>query len=393
MVVHGKRQQQWTAGVTRRTLQGYRAFFPAALPVSLEYPQQTVRKLVNATAALHRLEGVAQALTSIEMLTSPYIRLEAVLSSRIEGTVTTVNQLLEFEAAGNVKASGDLREVLNHVRALEHAVRRLEELPISTRLIRECHRILMQDVRGHHATPGDYRTTQNWIGRLGETLETASFVPPAPSEAKAAMGELEIFLHDRQLPDLIAIGLAHYQFEVIHPFPDGNARIGRLLIILMLIERGILGRPVLYPSVFFEQRREDYYRLLEHTSQTSDPFPWLNFFLDGLAAVARDAAKRAERLVELQQDIREQLLDARATSTALRLAEMLYAHPFTSVGGAAHRLGVSYATAQRAIDNLTDAGLLEEITGRRRNRLYAAEKILHIAFSFGDSPVEDDQAF
>ncbi len=252
MVVHGKRQQQWTAGVTRRTLQGYRAFFPAALPVSLDYPQQTVRKLVNATAALHRLEGVAQVLTSIEMLTSPYIRLEAVLSSRIEGTVTTVNQLLEFEAAGNVKASDDLREVLNHVRALEHAVRRLVELPVSTRLIRECHRILMQDARGHHATPGDYRTTRNWIGRLGATLETASFVPPPPSEAKAAMGELEIFLHDRQLPDLIAIGLAHYQFEVIHPFADGNGRIGRLLLILMLIERGILSRPVLYPSVFFE---------------------------------------------------------------------------------------------------------------------------------------------
>lgn len=390
MVAHSSKQQQWTSGVTRRTLEGYRAFFPAALPASLDYPQETVKKLVRATAALHHLQGVVQGLSSIEMLTSPYIRLEAVLSSRIEGTVTTVNQLLEFEAADQSKASDDLREVYNHLRALDFAVGCLEELPISIRLIRETHRVLMQDVRGQHAAPGDFRMTQNWIGFPGSTLQTASFVPPPPSEAKAAMGELETFLHDRRLPDLIAIGLAHYQFEAIHPFADGNGRIGRLLIILMLIERGILDRPVLYPSVYFEQRREDYYRLLGHTSRASDPFPWLDFFLDGLTAVAADATRRAVSLVELQQGIRERLLEKRATSTALRLAERMFGHPLTQVGTAAKRLGVSYATAQRAIDSLTKAGLLEEITGKRRNRLYAAREILDIAYGFGDISIEDD---
>jgi len=390
MVAYSAERQQWASGTTRRTLEGYRAFFPAALPVSLDYPQETVKKLVRATAALHRLEGVVRGLGSIEMLTSPYVRLEAVLSSRIEGTVTTVNQLLEFEAARQTKASDDLQEVYNHLRALDYAVDRLDELPLSTRLILETHRVLMQDARGHHTSPGDFRTTQNWIGFPGSTLETASFVPPPPTEAKAAMGELETFLHDRRLPDLIAIGLAHYQFEAIHPFADGNGRIGRLLIILMLIERGILDRPVLYPSVFFEQHREDYYRLLGHTSRTSDPFPWLDFFLGGLAAVATDATRRAVSLVELQQRIRERLLEARATSTALRLAERLFGRPLTQVGTAATDLGVSFATAQRAIDILTDAGLLEEITGKRRNRLFVATEVLEIAYGFGSISIEED---
>ena len=390
MVADSTERQQWASGTTRRTLEGYRAFFPAALPVSLDYPQETVKKLVRATAALHRLEGVVRGLGSLEMLTSPYVRLEAVLSSRIEGTVTTVNQLLEFEAARQSKASDDLREVYNHLRALDYAVDRLDDLPISIRLIRETHRVLMQDARGRHASPGNFRTTQNWIGFPGSTLETASFVPPPPTEAKAAMGELETFLHDRRLPDLIAIGLAHYQFEAIHPFADGNGRIGRLLIILMLIERGILDRPVLYPSVFFEQHREDYYRLLGHTSRTSDPFPWLDFFLGGLAAVATDATRRAVSLVDLQQRIRERLLEARATSTALRLVERLFGQPLTQVGTAATDLGVSFATAQRAIDILTDAGLLEEITGKRRNRLFVAREVLEIAYGFGSISIEDD---
>lgn len=389
MITSGAKRQQWTSGITRRTLQGYDAFFPAPLPVSLDYPQQTVSKLVRATAALHRLEGATRGLTSITMLTAPYVRLEAVLSSRIEGTFTTVDQLLEFEAAGASRGSDDLMEVYHHLRALDHAVGRLDELPLSSRLIRETHRILMQDVRGQHATPGDFRTTQNWIGPPGSSLNTARFIPPPPAEAKAAMGELETFLHDRRLPDLIAIGLAHYQFEVIHPFVDGNGRIGRLLIILMLLERGILTQPVLYPSAFFEQRRADYYRLLSYTSATSDPFPWLDFFLDGLAAVAADATGRTERLVALQQRIRQQLLDARSTSTALRLAEALFSLPLLSIATAAESLDVAYATAQRAVNNLTAAGVLEEITGRRRNRLYAARGVLEIAYGLGDISVED----
>ncbi len=392
MIANGIKRQQWTSGATKMTPLGYQAFFPATLPASLDYPQQTVAKLVRATGALYRLEGVVRGLASIKALTASYVRLEAVLSSRIEGTLTTVNQLLEFEAARHSKATDDLREVFNHVRALDHAVDRLKELPLSNRLIREAHRILMEGVRGHHATPGEFRTTQNWIGAPTSSLATASFIPPPPAEAKAAMGDLELFLHDRRLPDLIAIGLAHYQFEAIHPFADGNGRIGRLLIILMLIERRILHRAMLYPSVYFEQRRQDYYLLLAHTSQTSDPFPWLDFFLDGLNAVAVDAARRADRLVALQNRIRGQLLETRATSTALRLAELLFGSPFTQIGEAAQRLEVSYATAQRAVNHLIAAGLLEEITRQRRNRLYMAPEILDIAYGTGDFSIEGDSS-
>ena len=390
MIARDPQEQPWTSGVIKKAPRGYRAFFPAPLPTSLDYPHRTVKKLVEATGALHRLDGVLNSLMSLEVLTAPYVRLEAVLSSRIEGTVTTVHQLLEFEAAGHSEASDDLKEVLNHVRALDYAAGRLEDLPLSNRLLRETHRVLMKDVRGHYATPGDFRTTQNWIGPPGSTLETAGYVPPPPSAAKAAMGELELFLHDRRLPDLIAIGLAHYQFEVIHPFADGNGRIGRLLIILMLIERRILHRPVLYPSVYFEQRRDEYYRLLGHTSRASDPFPWLEFFLDGLTAVAADATTRAVSLVELQQRIRERLLRSRATPTAHRLAEGLFSQPLTTVWGAARELRVSYATAQRAIDNLIEAGFLEETTGQRRNRLYGAAEVLDIVYGLGEFSIDND---
>ncbi len=372
----------------RRTLGGYEAFFPTPLPVSLDYPEATVRKLTDATAAVHRLAGASRLLPTPEILIRPYVRMEAILSSRIEGTQTTVGQLLEFEAAGTSEATGDLREVINYLRALDHAVGRLGELPMSSRLIRETHGILMKGVRGEYATPGEFRTTQNWIGAPGSTLATASFVPPPPDEARDAMASLEVFLHDRTLPNLIAIGLAHYQFETIHPFVDGNGRIGRLLIILMMIERKILHQPVLYLSAYFERHRDRYYDLLDATRRTSDPFPWLDFFLDGVALMAKEAEDRAVRLTDLQRSLRIQLLDGGGTPTAIRLAERLLDQPYVTIPSVSRQLNVAFPTAQRAVDDLVNAGILEEITGQRRNRIYLSRRVMDIVY---DRPATTEQ--
>ncbi len=370
----------WVAGKIRRTLEGYQAFFPEPLPTSLNYPEQTVRRLTDATAAIHRLAGASRLLPTPEILIGPYVRLEAVLSSRIEGTMTTVGQLLEFQVGGEAKPTGDMREVINYIDALDHAVGRLKELPLSNRLIREAHEILMTGVRGEHATPGEFRTTQNWIGAPGSTLASAGFVPPPAREAAEAMGDLEIFLHDRRLPHLVAVGLAHYQFETIHPFADGNGRIGRLLIILMLIERRILQQPVLYLSAYLERHRDQYYRLLDDARRTSNLFPWLDFFLDGVNQMAREAEERSVRLTDLQRELRAQLLEGGGTPTAVRLGERLLDTPYVTVSAISRQLGVTFPTAQRAIEDLVAKGVLAEITGGRRNRVYLSKKVFDIVY-------------
>jgi Fic family protein len=365
----------WSAGAIRTTLGGYKAFHPNPLPTSLDYPENTVTKLAEATAAVHRLGGISRLLARPELLIGSYVRLEAVLTSRIEGTRTTIGDLLEYEAVDGGEPTGDLREVTNYLRALDHAVRRLGELPLSNRLLREAHALLMEGVRGEHADPGEFRATQNWIGAPGSTLTNARFVPPPPVEAKDAMGELERFLHDRSLPDLIAIGLAHYQFETIHPFVDGNGRIGRLLIILMLIEREILAAPVIYLSAYFEENRQTYYDLLDHTRSTSDLFPWLDFFLTGVTVMATEGEQRAVRLTGLQHSVRTRLLDRGASPTALRLCELIFDTPYVTAAGVAKRLDVTFPTAQKAIDDLIRADILEEITGQQRNRVYMARSV------------------
>lgn len=371
----------WQPGTSRQTLSGYKAFYPNALPTTLEYPEATVNRLAVATAAVHRLAGASRLLPSPDILMGPYVRLEAVLSSKIEGTLTTVDDLLVFEAQERMEAVGDIREVLNYMRALEQAVTRLSDLPLSNRLIREAHAILLEGVRGEHGTPGEFRTTQNWIGSPGSTIATATFVPPPPDAIGDAMADLEWFLHDRDLPDLIAIALAHYQFETVHPFVDGNGRIGRLLIPLMLIERGILEHPVLYLSAYFERNRGRYYDLLNQTRYAGNLFHWIDFFLDGVTTNARDAENRTVRLVDLQRGIRERLLEGRSTATALRLAERLLDRPYVTAPLVARLLDVTFPTAQKAIDDLQDYDVLEEITGQRRNRVYAAPSVIEIAYS------------
>lgn len=371
----------WNPGTLRHTTSGYEAFYPAPLPLTLDYPEGTVNLLTDATAAVNRLAGVSRLLPSAEILIGPYVRLEAVLSSRIEGTQATIGDVLLLEAGGEVQEREDVQEVLNYVQALREAQDRLADLPLSGRLLREAHATLMRGVRGEHALPGEFRTTQNWIGPPGTLLADATFVPPPPEEVPAAIGALEHFLHDRGLPNLIAVALAHYQFETIHPFVDGNGRIGRLLIPLMLVERRVLALPVLYLSAYFERNRDEYYARLDEARFGGSPFEWLDFFLRGVAQYAHDAEERTVRLVDLQKDLRMGLQESGATLTAIRLAERLIDRPYVSATWVAQTLGVTFPTAQAAIEALQEQGHLREVTGRARNRIYQATSIMDAVYS------------
>lgn len=376
-------------GTVRRTLEGYEAFYPAGLPRRLEYSAETVNMLAEATAAVHRLAGASRLLPSPDLLMGPYIRLEAVLSSRIEGTQTTMGQLLLFQAAEEAEqAVGDMREVLNYIDALNFALERLETLPVSLRLLRETHAILMNGVRGEHATPGEFRRTQNWIGNPASTLQNAKFIPPPVDHMMDSLSDLEAFLHERDLPDLVTLALAHYQFETIHPFLDGNGRIGRLLIPLVLAERGILPRPMLYLSAYFERRRAQYYELLFSTSAAGDVEPWLLFFLEGIATQSRDAEDRTVRLVDLLQKNREALMADGVSVNVVRLAEQLLDRPFVTATQVQRDLGVSFPTAQKAIEHLVDRGILVEITGQQRNRIYHSPEVFDIVYGDAEATSE-----
>jgi Fic family protein len=364
-------------GVVRRTLDGYWAFFPEPLPRRVDLPPDVLKLLDEATGAVHRLGGVGRLIPNPHILIGPHVRLEAVLSSRIEGTRTDVQELLRYEAGQlpTADAVDDAREVRNYVLAMEHGLARVRDgFPICVRLLREMHARLLDGVRGQYRLPGELRSSPSWIG--GATLDTATFVPPPPDAMGVALSDWEQFLHEDELPLLVQLALAHYQFEVIHPFLDGNGRIGRLLIPLMLVLRRALPQPLLYLSAYFERHRDQYYDHLLDTSQRGDLNPWLRFVLDGVKQQAQDAEERTVQLVELQQGMREQLLGEHRANSVVRLGELLFAMPIITAPQVEHIVGVTRPTAQAAIDALIERGDLVEITGRRRSRVYEAPRIL-----------------
>ncbi len=370
-------------GELRRVPQGdYWAFHPAKTPREVSYTNELVQQLDGATSALHRLSGVGRLLPNPHLLIAPNVRLEAVLSSRIEGTQSDVTDLLRFEAGDEESIAAvrdDVQEVRNYVTALDHGIRRVNDgFPLSLRLLREVHAHLMDGVRGDRATPGEFRRSQNWIG--GTSPSDAAFVPPPVDVMNTALDDLESFLHERSLPLLIQLAIAHYQFEAIHPFLDGNGRLGRLLIPLVMVERQVLPQPLLYLSAYFERNRNQYYDLLMSTSRTGDLEPWITFFLHGVATQATDAENRTVRLVELQRELRSELLDEKVTMTVVRTAELLFSTPYVSATRLAEQLNVTYPTAQGAIKALVERGDLSEATGRRRNRFYMANRIFEAVF-------------
>lgn len=379
-----------TAGRLLKTGQGkaaYWAFVPNPLPPALSLDAELVQTLSEADRALGELAGLGRAMPNPHLLIGPFIRREAVLSSRIEGTQADIADLYAYEA-GQLPLFGvrpappesDVREVLNYVRAMEYGIERLKALPVSLRLIREVHARLMEGVRGERATPGEFRGIQNWIGRPGCTLNDADFVPPPADHLQAGLGALEEYLHrGNEHPPLVRLALIHYQFETIHPFLDGNGRIGRLLISLLSVSWNLLPHPLLYLSAFFEKRRQEYYDLLLAVSERGAWREWTGFFLQGVAEQARDAVLRARRLQDLQLEWRGRLQKtARTSALLLQLVDDLFLAPTVTVPQVQKKLDVTHRAANQMVQRLVRENILQLVPGTVRNRRFIAADILAI---------------
>jgi Fic family protein len=328
--------------------------------------------LSQAALALGRLDGSIQTLPQPDLFVLMYIRKEAVLSSQIEGTQSSLQDLLAAEARiFTPNQPNDVDEVVNYISAMNHGISRLSSLPVSIRLIREIHTKLLQGVRGSHLTPGEVRTSQNWIGPAGCTLNEAVFVPPPPHQVMQDMSQLERFIHaDTELPLLIKIGLVHAQFETIHPFLDGNGRVGRLLITFLLCEQRVLLKPVLYLSYFFKQHRQQYYEELQSVRDTGTWEQWLIFFLRGIVEVSGQATDTARRILALREDHRRVVTEnfGRAAGNGHRVLEYLYEHPIVSVGDVQSLTGMTYPAANNLVARMVNSPILREFTGQARNR-------------------------
>jgi Fic family protein len=363
---------------------GYKPFIPAPLP-----PNPPVRispklqlLLSQADMALGRLDGSIQTLPNPDLFVLMYVRKEAVLSSQIEGTQSSLQDLLAAEAKVlESHLPRDVDEVINYVNAMNYGIRRLTDLPVSARLIREIHGKLMEGVRGSHLTPGETRRSQNWVGPAGCTLAEATFVPPPPGEIPHALGNLERFVHsDSSLPLLIRIGLAHTQFETIHPFLDGNGRVGRLLITFLLCEQGVLHKPVLYLSYYFKRHRREYYEHLQRVRDEGDWEGWLEFFLIGISEVSVQATETARRILVLREQHREAITEnlGRAAGNGHKILESLYKRPIVRVNDIQKLTGTSYPAANELVSRLTKLEILKEITARKRNRIFRYESYIEL---------------
>ena len=360
------------AGALIDTGEGYPAFVPNRAPRKLELSQDAWGLLDEASHHLGVLTGIGRLLPNPHLLIAPYLRREAVLSSRIEGTQTTMSDLYASEFGQlELVSAPDVQEVQNYILAQEHGLD--SALPLSLRLIRDMHRILMHDVRGHTRHPGEFRTYQNFIG--ASSGAQATYVPPPLPQMRTLLDDFERFLHEQTLRPLVQAAICHYQFEAIHPFGDGNGRVGRLLVPLFLRERGLLPQPLLYLSAYFERNRSDYYDGLLRVSTHGDWDHWVCFFLAGVRTQAQEAAVLASSLLALQARHRETLQAAHATANALALLDSLFINPLIYTSRAQELLDVSAPTARATLRTLEQHGILREITGRRWGKVYRADDI------------------
>lgn len=355
---------------------GYSAFLPPPLPPDLDLGPDLVMRLSAADRALGVLSGAGRVLPDPHLLSQALLRREAVLSSRIEGTRASLSDLVLYEAHSEAE-DGDVREVFNYVAAVRHVLDPDRRLPLSLSLLREAHRILLTGVRGGYAAPGEFRRTPNWIGSPGCTLDGATYVPPPPERMWECLDPFEKYLHvDQALPPLVAIACLHYQFEAIHPFIDGNGRVGRLLVTLMMVEWGLLSEPLLDLSAYIEPRRDDYYASLLAVSMDGDWEGWLRFFLEAVARQSTDAAGRAQRLQALRDDFRGRVATARSSGLLGVLVDALFSTPALTITQAARLLDVTHRAARLNIDKLVEAGVLVQVDDRPRNKLFWSPAIL-----------------
>ncbi len=360
---------------------GYAAFIPKPLPPDPPLALDAaglLNLLEGAVAELGRLDGVAKVIPDPDFFVSMYVRREAVLSSQIEGTQSTLEDLLELELeTENKDRNSDAYELANYVEAMNFGLDRIKTLPLSLRLIREIHRELLRDGRGSKATPGEFRRTQNWIGPQGASLKQATFVPPPVPDMRKALHDFESFLHtDGRYPTLIEVGLAHAQFETIHPFVDGNGRVGRLLNIFLLVHRGILRQPLLYLSYYFKLHRTEYYDRLMAVRLAGDWEGWIRFFLRGVIQTAQEATETAEKLFELRESHRSLILDKNLGQNGLLLLSNLFQRPLVNIKLVALMLDTTFPTASRLAAGFEELGLLREITGQKRSRVFRYEPYL-----------------
>jgi Fic family protein len=357
---------------------GYYAFIPAPLPPNLVWSLPLISALSEAERDLSHLAALAGAFPFPHLLIQPFIRREAVLSSRIEGTRATLAELYTYESTqlSFLEPGDDVREVHNYVTALDYGLERLKTLPISLRLIREIHEKLMQGVRGGNLTPGEFRRTQNWIGPAGSTIMTATYVPPPVDEMNQALGDLEKFIHDgADVPVLARAAMIHYQFEALHPFLDGNGRVGRLLMALLFTEWNILPQPLLNLSVYFERYRQEYYDHLLAVSQRGSWDAWLRFFLCGVSTQARDSLARMQKLEAIRTKYEHLAKSDRNSERMGAVLDFLFTRPILSTKQLAGSLDMPFKTARQYIEKLAKAGILREVTGNARNQIYRADEV------------------
>jgi Fic family protein len=361
---------------------GYSAFVPASLPPDppVQIDAELARLLSDADRSLGRLDGVAAVVPNPDLFVSMYVRQEAVLSSQIEGTQSTLEDVLQFEIDEKGRElPKDVEEVVNYVGAMNYGLTRLKDLPLSLRLIREIHAELLKGTRGANRTPGEFRRTQNWIGPEGSTLSTATFVPPPVPEMHQALDNLEKFLHDESLPVLIHSGLAHAQFETIHPFFDGNGRVGRLLITFLFCQRGVLHRPLLYLSHFLRAHRAEYYDRLMAVRNSGGWEGLLKFFVRGVDEVSREATDTAKAILQMREGHRQIIAkELGGNAFAPPLLDFLFEQPLIAISLVERRLKCAYVTAGKVVEQFVRLGLLREITGNRRNRQFLYEPYLNL---------------
>ena len=369
------------AGEVKNSRNGaYYTFTPESLPVQVSVDNEMLKLLEEVTLKLGNLNGIGKQLSNPYLLIDPFLKKEAVMSSKIEGTQSSLSDVLLFEAKEEPveNAHGDLQEVINFVLATEDGIKRIRSEEISLTLILDLHRQLLQGVRGKEKNPGAIRKVQNWIGREGSTLVDARYVPPEPEKVEPLLDNLFSFINKNQeLPELIKIGLAHYQFEAIHPFRDGNGRIGRLLILLYLLKRKILDLPLLYISEYFEHNRENYYDLLLRVSQKGDYEAWLKFFLKGIAIKSDDATVKITRLLKYMQDETKEIEDNCGVS-GMKIFRRLFTNPYITISRAAKATDIGYPTAERAMMKMVDLKILKLVTKQKRNRVFVCEEIVNI---------------
>ena len=373
------------AGEYLRQVNGYRAFIPKPLPPSppLDKDDELLWLLSEADQALGRLDGSTDILPNPDLFVAMYKRKEAVLSSQIEGTQASLVDILEYEARVKLDSlPSDVGEIANYIAALNLGLASLDELPLCNRLLKEIHGVLLQGVRGEDKSPGEFRHSQNWIGPPGCSLSTATFVPPPPSEVDRTMGALEVYLNDSApIPILLKCGLVHGQFEMIHPFLDGNGRLGRLLITFLLCQQKILRRPLLYLSAYFREYQDEYYERLQGIHRAGDWEGWLKFFLAGVRDVSREATETARSIIKMREEHRQLVVQSvRGQSNGLTLLDHLYEMPVVTVARVEELLDVSYVTANNLVHDFCRLGMLAETTNRPRNRVFVYKPYLDILY-------------